>query len=296
MVTTLEEGDRVLVNKLSYHLHDVHRGDIVVFSRPPSEPDTGIEDYIKRVIGLPGDVIDLQDCHVTVNGQVLNESYVQDAQGQNCTRPLSPSRSRTPCPAGDVWVMGDNRGVSVDSRHVRRDPREHDRGTRLPAHLAAQPPRLLVAGLRSAQVGSGQPLGGEGVVHPVDPVAEHTVDAHAQDVPQQVLVLQVPGERVAAEAVEQRREPAGPVGVVEVDGIDPASASSAARRSGPSFILARRVESTSFTSASSGRSAATTRQSGWHSQSRGSRAGATCWTVRITASPASACFRSSERW
>ena len=60
MVATLEEGDRVLVNKLSYHLHDVHRGDIVVFERPPSEPDTGIEDYIKRVIGLPGDVIDVQ--------------------------------------------------------------------------------------------------------------------------------------------------------------------------------------------------------------------------------------------
>ena len=60
MVATLEEGDRVLVNKLSYNLHDVHRGDIVVFERPPSEPDTGIEDHIKRVIGLPGGRIDVQ--------------------------------------------------------------------------------------------------------------------------------------------------------------------------------------------------------------------------------------------
>ena len=49
MVPTLEKGDRVLVNKLSYKLHDVHRGDVVVFERPPNEPDNGIKDLIKRV-------------------------------------------------------------------------------------------------------------------------------------------------------------------------------------------------------------------------------------------------------
>lgn len=112
MVATLEEGDRVLVNKLSYHLHDVNRGDIVVFERPPSEPDTGIEDYIKRVIGVPGDVIDIKDCHVVRNGEVLNESYVAN---DACTAPQQKLLPYT-VPAGEVWVMGDNRQVSIDSR------------------------------------------------------------------------------------------------------------------------------------------------------------------------------------
>lgn len=112
MVATLEEGDRVLVNKLSYRLHDVNRGDIVVFERPPSEPDTGIEDYIKRVIGVPGDVIDIKDCHVVRNGEVLNESYVADGA---CTSPQDEALPYT-VPPGEVWVMGDNRQVSIDSR------------------------------------------------------------------------------------------------------------------------------------------------------------------------------------
>ena len=70
MVSTLEEGDRVLVNKLSYKLHDVNRGDIVVFERPPSEPDNGIEDYIKRVIALPGETVEGREGQVVVNGRV----------------------------------------------------------------------------------------------------------------------------------------------------------------------------------------------------------------------------------
>src|SRR5262245_4226564 len=55
MLDTLHKNDRVLVNKLSYKLHDVRRGDVVVFERPPNEPDTSINDLIKRVMGLPGD-------------------------------------------------------------------------------------------------------------------------------------------------------------------------------------------------------------------------------------------------
>ena len=57
MYPTLQKGDRVLVNKLSYKLHDVNRGDIVVFERPPSETATNIPDLIKRVVGLPGEEI-----------------------------------------------------------------------------------------------------------------------------------------------------------------------------------------------------------------------------------------------
>ena len=54
MFPTLKENDRVLVNKLSYDVHDVNRGDLVVFERPPGEEDSEIKDLIKRVVGLPG--------------------------------------------------------------------------------------------------------------------------------------------------------------------------------------------------------------------------------------------------
>jgi signal peptidase I len=110
MVPTLEKGDRVLVNKLSYKLHPIHRGDIVVFERPPNEPDTGIKDLIKRVIGLPGETIEVRDCHVLINGQALVENYVK-AWSRTCTydaRTLEPEQ---------IFVMGDNRDDSQDSRY-----------------------------------------------------------------------------------------------------------------------------------------------------------------------------------
>ncbi len=114
MVATLEKGDRVLVNKLSYHLHDVHRGDVIVFERPPNEPDTGIKDLIKRVIGLPGDVVEGRDGRIVVNGRYLDEPYVHcptPAQTQ-CTQPFAP----VTVPAHELFVMGDNREASQDSR------------------------------------------------------------------------------------------------------------------------------------------------------------------------------------
>ena len=175
-----EEGDRVLVNKLSYKLHDVHRGDVVVFERPPSEPDTGIKDFIKRVIGLPGETIEVQDCQVAVNGKALDEPYVQDPQGQ--------TRTRAAQPAAPVHRPG-RRGVR-DGRQPRRqhrqpllraDPREHDRRPRLRPDLAVQPPRASCSGRRAhAERITISRFGAEGVVHAVDPVAEHAVDAHAQ--------------------------------------------------------------------------------------------------------------------
>jgi signal peptidase I len=112
MHPTLLEGDRVLVNKLSYDLHDVHRGDVVVFSRPagmsagPDDPD----DLIKRVIGLPGDTIQTKDGDVYINGRVLEEPYLeQGTVSDGIDVPVT-------IPEGEVWVMGDNRGDSQDSR------------------------------------------------------------------------------------------------------------------------------------------------------------------------------------
>ena len=77
MVPTLEKGDRVLVNKLSYKLHDVHRGDVVVFERPPNEPDNGIKDLIKRVVALPGETVEVRDCKVLINGNALRGALRQ---------------------------------------------------------------------------------------------------------------------------------------------------------------------------------------------------------------------------
>jgi signal peptidase I len=113
MIPTLEyQGtrDRVLVNKLSYKLHDIHRGDIVVFKRPPGENDKTIKDLIKRVIGLPGETISGHDRTVYVGDRPLTEPYVNPAcNGTNDFGPIT-------VPKGQIWVMGDNRCFSEDSR------------------------------------------------------------------------------------------------------------------------------------------------------------------------------------
>ena len=70
MVPTLAVGDRIIVNKVSYDLHGIHRGDIVVFARPPLE-DQAYADLVKRVIGLPGEWISSKDGHVYINRQIL---------------------------------------------------------------------------------------------------------------------------------------------------------------------------------------------------------------------------------
>ncbi len=116
MEPTLKPGDRVLVNKVSYDLHSIHRGDIVVFKRPPSEAnDPTIKDLIKRVVGLPGDTIEARDGQVYINGQPLKESY------------LPPGTVTTNLPLqkigpGQYFVMGDNRTNSKDSRYLGTIP------------------------------------------------------------------------------------------------------------------------------------------------------------------------------
>ena len=70
MSPTLDVRDRVLVNKLSYDLHDVNRGDLVVFESPPNE-GSDTKDLIKRVIGLPGETVESRDGQIIINGQIL---------------------------------------------------------------------------------------------------------------------------------------------------------------------------------------------------------------------------------
>ena len=108
MESTLEIRDRLLVNKLSYQFGDVERGDIVVFERPESLPSV-YDDLIKRVIGLPGDVVEGHDNQVFVNGVALVEPYLDGDVRIGDFAPID-------VPAGYVFVMGDNRGDSTDSR------------------------------------------------------------------------------------------------------------------------------------------------------------------------------------
>jgi signal peptidase I len=108
MLPTLQEQDRVLVNKLSYDLHPVHRGDIIVF-KGPEQAAGQVKDLIKRVIGLPGDTVESREGVMYVNGNPIKEDYLGPGI---TTGPLEPQK----IPPGHYWVMGDNRGNSKDSR------------------------------------------------------------------------------------------------------------------------------------------------------------------------------------
>jgi signal peptidase I len=143
MENTLVPGDRILVNKLVYRFRGIARGDIVVFSGqgswgpeappPPGNPLVRLwddardlvgvsapgTDYIKRVIGLPGDHVACCDARgrVTVNGVPLNEqSYIYPGEG-TAQVPFNVT-----VPPGRLWVMGDNRADSDDSRFRMNDP------------------------------------------------------------------------------------------------------------------------------------------------------------------------------
>src|SRR4051794_22510133 len=109
MVPTLKVKDRVLVNKLSYHLHDINRGDVVVFKKPPHGVDPDIKDLIKRVIGLSGDTVEGRNGHIYINGKELSEPYLPAGVTTDRFAPIT-------IPKGDLFVMGDNRGDSADSR------------------------------------------------------------------------------------------------------------------------------------------------------------------------------------
>ena len=118
MIPTLEIGDRVLVNKFIYRFTDPSRGDIIVFE----SVDNSNEDLIKRVVGLPGDKIAVRGGKLFVNGEPQKEPY---------TNKKLPDRSffaNTTVPKDHVFVMGDNRGNSADSRVFGPLPKKNIEG------------------------------------------------------------------------------------------------------------------------------------------------------------------------
>jgi signal peptidase I len=112
MLNTLHPSDRVLVNKLSYRLHDPRRGDVVVLKR--IETNSQERDLIKRVVGLPGETIEYRECQLFIDGTLVKEPYLDPLV-------VSPNHCGADQPAvkvepNHVFVMGDNRGGSLDSR------------------------------------------------------------------------------------------------------------------------------------------------------------------------------------
>jgi signal peptidase I len=119
MMPTLENGDRMIVNKIGYKIGSPDRFDIIVFHAPEQK------DYIKRVIGLPGDYVEYKDDQLYINGEAIDEPYLADYKAQITEGNLTGDFSLTDIdpsldviPEGYIFVMGDNRRFSKDSRHI----------------------------------------------------------------------------------------------------------------------------------------------------------------------------------
>lgn len=107
MKSTIMEHDKLIGFRLSYLFSEPERGDIVIFKYPDNET----QNYVKRVIGTPGDVVQIKDGHVYVNGELLEEDYLYEPM-QNTS-----IEETYVVPEGYYFMMGDNRNSSLDSRY-----------------------------------------------------------------------------------------------------------------------------------------------------------------------------------
>ena len=119
MEPTLQIGDRILVSKFSYRLGPIRRGDITVFHFPLSPA----RDFVKRVVALPGETVELREGLVLINGKPLSELYPTPLPGGDraCTSSYGPKK----VPEGQYFVLGDNRCNSEDSRFFGFVPAEN---------------------------------------------------------------------------------------------------------------------------------------------------------------------------
>jgi signal peptidase I len=115
MYPSLHDGDLLIASKLDYRLHPIERGDIVILK----DPFDARRDFIKRVVGLPGDRILIRDHQVMVNGSLLREPYVQTPWVQTGDWPGPGLAAGEVVPSGSYFVLGDNRDHSSDSRLFR---------------------------------------------------------------------------------------------------------------------------------------------------------------------------------
>jgi signal peptidase I len=127
MEATLFQDNRVLVNKLSYRLHPIHRGDVVVFDRVTTSGGTvAHDDLIKRVIGVASDSVEIKQCKVFVNGSEISEPYLnkdQVALANMVSRCRVVDMPKVVVPKGQLFLMGDNRPESFDSRSFGTIPK-----------------------------------------------------------------------------------------------------------------------------------------------------------------------------
>lgn len=106
MEPNLHDGQRLLVSKLAYKFGEPQRGDIIIFK--PPHIDNPDKDYIKRIIGLPGETVEITNGVVYINDVLLEEPYIKD--------PAKSSLAKRTIPEGEYFVLGDNRNNSNDSR------------------------------------------------------------------------------------------------------------------------------------------------------------------------------------
>ena len=115
MQPELLDQERIFVNKFVYHFEEIHRGDIVVFWYP-KDPS---KSFIKRVLGIPGDVVSIRDGQVYINGQLVEERYVPRGYQDADSYPVVRVRE------GHYYVLGDHRNASNDSRSWGLVPRKY---------------------------------------------------------------------------------------------------------------------------------------------------------------------------
>ncbi len=128
MIPTLNEREAVLVIRIPYYFREPSRGEVIVF-KYPQDPT---KEYVKRLIGLPGDIIEIKNGVVYVNGKALDEPYVKNKSSDN----YGPIK----VPKDNYFVLGDNRPVSVDSRYWGFVPKKNLVGK---AVLLLWPPQRL---------------------------------------------------------------------------------------------------------------------------------------------------------